>query len=168
MPSATSYECAICVDTPAAGTAVATLRCGHRYCRGCIEGWWARPGPKTCPTCRACFAGMRGCVISVAAAAPVETTPPLAGSKRPRAVAAADISRSVSAAPKKRWRRPPRPPELEKFVVQRILRKRLSADGAPEYHTLWEGYSAAEATWEPAESFAGCKELLDTFERGQA
>jgi hypothetical protein len=52
--------------------------------------------------------------------------------------------------------------------VQRILRRRLTASGTPQYHTLWEGYLAAEATWEPAESFAGCKELLDTFERGQA
>jgi hypothetical protein len=37
-----------------------------------------------------------------------------------------------------------------------------------ECYTLWEGYSAAEATWEPVESFAGCKELLDAFEWGQA
>jgi hypothetical protein len=56
--------------------------------------------------------------------------------------------------------------EPERFVVQRILRRRLLAGGAPEYHTLWEGYAAAEATWEPAESFAGCRWLLATFERG--
>ena len=78
-------------------------------------------------------------------------------------------SRSLPPAPKRRRRRPHRAPEpqvLEKFVVWRILRKRLLAGGAPEYHTLWEGYPAAEATWEPAESFAGCKELLDAFEQG--
>ena len=52
-------------------------------------------------------------------------------------------------------------------MVQRILRKRLSAGcGTPEYRTLWEGYPAAEATWEPAESFAGCRGLLAAFERG--
>ena len=51
-------------------------------------------------------------------------------------------------------------------MVQRILQKRLPAGGAPEYHTLWEGYPAAEATWEPAESFAGCRGLLAAFERG--
>ena len=52
-------------------------------------------------------------------------------------------------------------------MVQRILRKRLSAGcGTPEYRTLWEGCPAAEATWEPAESFAGCRELLAAFERG--
>jgi hypothetical protein len=39
------------------------------------------------------------------------------------------------------------------------------ASEMPQYHTLWEGYATAEATWEPAESFAGCKELLDAFER---
>jgi hypothetical protein len=55
---------------------------------------------------------------------------------------------------------------LEKFWVQQILKKRLSAAGAPEYHTLWEGYLAAEATWEPEESFAGCRGLLAAFERG--
>ena len=44
------------------------------------------------------------------------------------------------------------------------MRKRLSAGGVPEYHTLWEGYPAAQATWEPAESFAGCRELLAAFE----
>ena len=41
----------------------------------------------------------------------------------------------------------------------------LTRGGAPEHHTLWEGYSVAEATWEPAQSFAGYKELLATFER---
>jgi hypothetical protein len=49
--------------------------------------------------------------------------------------------------------------------VQRILRRRLKASGTPQYYTLWEGYPAMEATWEPAESFAGCKELLAAFER---
>jgi hypothetical protein len=52
----------------------------------------------------------------------------------------------------------------EKFVVQQIMRKRLSAGGALEYRTLWKGYPAAEATWEPAESFAGCRGLLAAFE----
>jgi hypothetical protein len=168
MAACTSDECAICVDTPAAGTQVATLRCGGRYCRGCIEGWWARPGPKLCPTCRACFGGPRGCVMSVVAAAPVETAPPLATSKRPRtsdSSPAADTVRSIYAAPKKRARLwPPREPE--KFVVQWILRRRLSLGGALEYHTLWEGYPETEATWEPAGSFAGCPGLLVAFERG--
>ena len=164
MPPPTDVECAICVDTPAPGTEVATLRCGHRYCRGCIEGWWARPGPKTCPTCLRC------CVISVAAAAPVDTQPvdtqPV-GVKRPRAAAG---SGSTSTTPKKhapsRREGATRPVELEKFVVLRILKKQLLPSGATEYHTLREGYPEAEATWEPAESFAGCRGLLATFERG--
>ena len=52
-------------------------------------------------------------------------------------------------------------------VVQRILRRRLTASGAPQYHrtSLWEGYPAVEATWEQAESFAGYKELHAAFER---
>ena len=55
----------------------------------------------------------------------------------------------------------------EQFAVKRILRKRQShVDGEPEYETWWEGHPEAEASWEPAESFAGCPGLLAAFERG--
>jgi hypothetical protein len=54
-------------------------------------------------------------------------------------------------------------PVQKKFAVQKIVRKHVSVGGAPEYRTLWEGHPEAEATWEPAESFAGCRELLAAF-----
>jgi hypothetical protein len=47
--------------------------------------------------------------------------------------------------------------------VQQIRRRRLTPEGVLVYLTQWEEYPAAEATWEPAASFAGCKDLLDAF-----
>ena len=90
-------ECAICFEAPQPGAEVCTLRCGHGYCHACIKEWWAQPGLKTCPTCRKCFAGLRGCVVTTVPAAPAVASEP-----RPRTAA--------SAAPRCRRsrRRPPR------------------------------------------------------------
>ena len=62
--------CTICFEAPQPGAEVCTLLCGHGYCHACIKEWWAQPGPKTCPTCRKCFAGLRGCVVTTVPAAP--------------------------------------------------------------------------------------------------
>ena len=48
-------ECAICLSDDTVTSKSVTLRCGHTYCRKCINRWTHR-GNATCPTCR------RGCL----------------------------------------------------------------------------------------------------------
>ena len=90
-------RCAICFEAPEPGAEVCTLRCGHGSCHACIQEWWAQSLPEWWPaegpTCRKCFAGKQGCVVTTAVpAAPVATA------ARPHAAAAASISVSSDAA----------------------------------------------------------------------
>jgi hypothetical protein len=50
--------CTICMDLPAAGTAVRILACTHKFCAACLDHWWATAPANSCPTCRKCFAGL--------------------------------------------------------------------------------------------------------------
>jgi hypothetical protein len=58
--------CTICMDPPAAGTAVRTLACTHRFCAACLDRWWATAPANSCPTCRKCFASLRSSTMSTA------------------------------------------------------------------------------------------------------
>jgi hypothetical protein len=93
---AAAEECAICFEAPQPGAEVYTLPCGHGYCHACVREWWAQPGPNMCPTCRKCFAGLRGCMVTTVPAAPV-----MAAQPRPRVAAAATaiLSSDLIAAP---------------------------------------------------------------------
>ncbi|ODM92005.1 Heterochromatin protein 1 [Orchesella cincta] len=53
--------------------------------------------------------------------------------------------------------------ESEEYIVEEILRKRIGADGKPEYFLKWEGYGHDENTWEPVENINA--ELVSAFEK---
>ena len=51
--------------------------------------------------------------------------------------------------------------ENEKFVVEEILREKMTKGGVKHYEVKWEGYE--ETTWEPVESLKECKDLMREF-----
>lgn len=50
------------------------------------------------------------------------------------------------------------------YVVEEIVDKHLPDDGTALYLVKWEGYSNADNTWEPIESFYGSMDLVTQFE----
>ena len=50
------------------------------------------------------------------------------------------------------------------FNVEKILKKKRAEDGELRYLVKWEGYGNEENTWEPAENFSGCPQVLENFE----
>ena len=71
-PPQHAIQCLICLDVPEAGTEVCTLRCGHQYCRSCIEQWWMMAERNTCPTCRKQHPSFRGAAYSTVSAEPID------------------------------------------------------------------------------------------------
>jgi hypothetical protein len=53
--------------------------------------------------------------------------------------------------------------EDDEFEVERIIRRRLSSRGQPEYLVKWAGYPNSENTWQPAETM-NCDRLITEFE----
>ncbi|ODM89248.1 Heterochromatin protein 1 [Orchesella cincta] len=53
--------------------------------------------------------------------------------------------------------------DSEEYVVEEILKKRIGADGKPEYFLKWEGYGHDENTWEPRENIDA--DLVCAFEK---
>ncbi|EDV92738.1 chromobox protein homolog 1 [Drosophila grimshawi] len=53
------------------------------------------------------------------------------------------------------------------FVVERIVDKRITADGKVEYLIKWRGYTSADNTWEPEEN-CDCPALIQKFEESRA
>ena len=51
------------------------------------------------------------------------------------------------------------------FIVEKILKKKRTEDGELRYLVKWDGYAEEENTWEPPESFSGCPQVLEDFER---
>ena len=49
------------------------------------------------------------------------------------------------------------------FIVEKILRRKRNEAGEVRYLVKWEGYDHEDNTWEPAESFSGCPNLLVNF-----
>eukprot|EP01132_Coremiostelium_polycephalum_P005262 gene5262-6550_t len=56
--------------------------------------------------------------------------------------------------------------EEEVFEVEHILDKRI-VDGTVEYKILWKGYPKEDSTWETEENVAGCKELIEMYEKNK-
>ncbi|KAI4502946.1 hypothetical protein M0802_001990 [Mischocyttarus mexicanus] len=57
----------------------------------------------------------------------------------------------------------------EEYIIEKILAKRFNPKKrCSEYLLKWEGYSHESNTWEPSESVATCKYLLEEFERNLA
>jgi len=61
---------------------------------------------------------------------------------------------------------PPPPPEIidgvEEYVVEEVLDSRI-VRGKLKYYVDWEGYTAEERTWEPAEHLTGTPDLVARF-----
>jgi len=53
--------------------------------------------------------------------------------------------------------------EDEQFQVERIIKKRITADGGTEYFLKWKGYTEDDNTWEPSSNL-DCQDLIDAFE----
>lgn len=49
------------------------------------------------------------------------------------------------------------------YTVEKILDKRITADGRIEYFLKWIGYDEKDNTWEPKENL-NCPELIENFE----
>lgn len=52
----------------------------------------------------------------------------------------------------------------EKYDVEEIVDKRITADGKVEYLLKWKGYPHSDNTWEPEENLA-CPGLMEAFEK---
>eukprot|EP01050_Picozoa_sp_SAG11_P031264 SAG11_NODE_9640_length_893_cov_0.949622_1_plen_198_part_10 len=103
-----SQVCAVCLDKPAAGAEVCRLKCGHEFCRGCIEKWWRLAEKKTCPACRKCFPSLRRVEILVAAASTAAApAPPAASQTLAAAAPATDASPSPPPTRSRRSRSGP-------------------------------------------------------------
>lgn len=53
------------------------------------------------------------------------------------------------------------------FSVEKIVDKRISADGKIEYFIKWKGYPNSDNTWEP-EEHCHCPQLIQKFEESRA
>ena len=51
----------------------------------------------------------------------------------------------------------------QRWVVERIEGRR-SGRGGVEYLVIWEGFSAAQSTWEPVEHLESARDAVDAFE----
>jgi len=55
----------------------------------------------------------------------------------------------------------------QEWSVERIIGKRVDAEGNVQYRVHWSGYSEDEATWEPLEHLDNTATLIDKFEERQ-
>lgn len=60
-----------------------------------------------------------------------------------------------------------KPKEVEEYIVEEIVDRRINEDGVVEYKVRWKGYSSEDDTWEPAEN-CQCHELIEEFEKNRS
>lgn len=51
------------------------------------------------------------------------------------------------------------------YEVEKIVRKRISSTGIPEYEIKWLGWDAIYNTWEPIENLKQIKEMVIEYEK---
>ncbi|XP_057293747.1 chromobox protein homolog 1-like [Hydractinia symbiolongicarpus] len=54
--------------------------------------------------------------------------------------------------------------EEEEYVVEKILKHRVTKKGKTEYYLKWKGFPSEENTWEPAENL-NCPELIEQYHK---
>ena len=84
LVSPRGIKCLICLAEPAVGTEVCLLRCGHQFCRYCIEQWWREAANNTCPTCCKHHTFFRGNTFSTISALPPSVPPAVTTPPRPK------------------------------------------------------------------------------------
>lgn len=55
--------------------------------------------------------------------------------------------------------------QRQRWDVESIVGRRKGRGGGIEYLVIWEGFSAAESTWEPVENLKSAREAVAAFER---
>jgi chromobox protein 1 len=59
-------------------------------------------------------------------------------------------------------------PKGKKYVVEKVLEKRLGKQNKVEYLLKWKGFDNAWNTWEPADNLADCNGIIESFEKASA
>jgi len=57
--------------------------------------------------------------------------------------------------------------EEEEYVVEKILKHRVTKKGKVEYFLKWKGFPPEENTWEPADNL-NCPELIEQYETNKS
>lgn len=54
--------------------------------------------------------------------------------------------------------------DRERFVAEKIIARRVSNSGRPEYKIKWKNYPESEATWEPLHKLKKYSLMVETYE----
>lgn len=54
--------------------------------------------------------------------------------------------------------------DRERFVAEKIISRRVSNSGRPEYKIKWKNYPESEATWEPLHKLKKYSLMVETYE----
>jgi hypothetical protein len=161
---AVELDCLICFDTPAGGTSVRTLRCGHGFCEACIVLWWRTSPANSCPTCRQCFAGFRGSTLSTVPADEVNVNVESENPDTANLLASTNVN-LFAKHHQTLERITPDHEAAEEVEVQSIMDKRVHSN-VVQYKVRWKGHGIDEDTWEPARHLSGAAAVVARFEKG--
>ncbi len=55
-------------------------------------------------------------------------------------------------------------PKVEKFEIEKIIKKGIDKNGNPFYNIKWMNYPSSENTWEPLDNLSEAMDLVEKFE----